>query len=637
MCGICGFLNLKFEPVADRACIETMSARLEHRGPDSHGRFELPYAALAIRRLSIIDLQTGDQPLSNETGEVTLVFNGEIYNYRELRRSLLERGHQFKTNSDGEVIVHLYEEQGPEFVRELNGMFALALWDNRQQRMVLARDRAGEKPLFYWLGDGTLVFASEIKSLLAYPRVGRSLDRAALAQYFLYGYFPSPRTVFAEIHKLPAAHCMVIEKGEIKLQAYWRLQDHLLPPGKLPVTPALEERLVEELAEKLREACISRLVSDVPLGVFLSGGLDSSTLVAMMSELTPGNVNSFSVAFAEKSFNEESYADRVARRFHTRHHVMRADEPSLREALHFLADHLDEPLADPAILPTYLLSRFARRQIKVALSGEGSDELFGGYPTYMGARLASYYLELPPFLRHQIFAQITRLLPVSAGAVPLGWYLQQFLNYVERPPAERHEIWFGVAGPEDLDQLLSPEWRGVQRASDVALAPLAPLLEGVAFESLLAEMLYLDFRLYLEDNLLVKVDRASMACSLEMRTPFLDHRLIEFAAGVPADLKVRGFRLKYLLKKAVAKWLPPLIVHRQKRGFSVPISRWMRQELRPLLEEALGEEKLKRQGLFNAPFVRRRLEEHWSGRADHRKLLWALLCFELWYERWGIG
>jgi asparagine synthase (glutamine-hydrolysing) len=428
---------------------------------------------------------------------------------------------------------------------------------------------------------------------------------------------------------------MVIQGGKIQIEPYWRLQDHLLPAGQPRVTVERERQLVEELSAKLHEACVSRLVSDVPLGVFLSGGIDSSTLVAMMSELTPGNVSSFSVAFEEKSFNEEPYADFVARHFHTQHYVTTADEPSLREALEILADRLDEPLADPAILPTYLLSRFARRHIKVALSGEGSDELFGGYPTYIGAWLAGHYLRLPRLLRQGFFARLRRFLPVSAGAVPVGWYLLQFLNYVEKSPAERHAIWFGIASPDGLDQLFSPEWRGPQPPSQEAFAPLERVLDGASFESVLAEMLYLDFRLYLEDNLLVKVDRASMACSLEMRTPFLDHRLIEFAAGIPAELKVRGFTLKYLLKKAAEKWLPHKIVYRQKRGFSVPISRWMRKELRPRLDEALGEERLRRQGLFNTPYVRRLLAEHWSERADHRKILWALFCFQLWYERWA--
>lgn len=622
------------EPVP--ACgerIDRMSAQLEHRGPDSHGKFELPYLALAIRRLSIIDLETGDQPLSNEAGDVTLVFNGEIYNYRKLRQQLLNRGHVFRTRSDGEVIAHLYEEQGSDFVRELNGMFAIALWDNRAKRLVLARDRAGEKPLYYWLRGQTLLFASEIKALLEYPEVGRALDHEALAQYFFYGYFPTPRSVYAEIQKLPAAHRMVVEGGRVRVEAYWRLQDYLCPPGRPGVGRAEERALVEQLRERVREAVVSRLVSDVPLGVFLSGGVDSSTLVALMSELTPGNVNTFSVAFPEKTFNEEPYAEFVARRFRTRHHVVKADDPSMREAFWALTERLDEPVADPAVIPTYLLSRFARSEIKVALSGEGGDELFGGYATYLGAQLAGYYLCLPRPLRHLVFNRLKGFLPVSSTAVPKGLFLRRFLTYAERDPAERHEIWFGMFSPAKLDQLFSPAWRGPSPASAGIFAPLARALEGARFDATLAEMLYLDFRLYLEDNLLVKIDRASMACSLELRTPFLDHRLVEFAASLPTSLKVRRFRLKFLFKKAVEKWLPRQIVYRQKRGFSVPIAGWMRKELRPLLDEALAEEKLKRDGMFNAPFVRRLLAEHWSGGADHHKTLWTLLCFQLWYDR----
>ena len=635
MCGIAGILNMQLEPAVHRDRIDPMSARLKHRGPDSDGKFELPHLALAIRRLSIIDLETGNQPLSNETGGVTLVFNGEIYNYRELRRQLLDRGHRFKTHSDGEVIAHLYEERGPDFVRELNGMFAIALWDNRAKRLVLARDRAGEKPLYYWHRDQTLVFASEIKSLFEYPGISRAMDPTALTQYFFYGHFPAPRSVYAEIKKLPAAHRMVVEGGEIHLEPYWRLQDHLRPPGQPRATARDQQALVEELRQRVREASESRLVSDVPLGVFLSGGIDSSTIVAIMSELTPGNVNTFSIAFTEKTFNEEPYANFVARHFRTQHHVVTADEASMRQAFLFLADHLDEPVADPAVIPTYMLSRFARQRIKVALSGEGSDELFGGYPTYLGARLAEYYLRLPQFVRRQFFGRLQRFLPVSSTAVPKGLFLRRFLSHAEKDPAQRHHIWFGMFTPTELDQLFSPEWRGPKPASRDIFLPLARVLEDASFDRTLAEMLYLDFRLYLEDNLLVKIDRASMACSLELRTPYLDHRLVEFAARIPSELKVRHFQLKWLLKKAAEKWLPHKIVYRQKRGFSVPIARWMRKELCPLLDETLGEEKLRRQGIFNVPFVRRLLQEHWSGRADHRKTLWTLLCFQLWYDRWG--
>jgi asparagine synthase (glutamine-hydrolysing) len=635
MCGICGILNLTLEPAAHRDRIDRMSARLTHRGPDSHGKFELPHLALAIRRLSIIDLETGDQPLSNEADDVTLVFNGEIYNYRELRQGLLERGHILRTHGDGEVIAHLYEEQGVDFVHELNGMFALALWDDRAKRLVLARDRAGEKPLFYWVRDQTLVFASEIKSLFEYPGISREIDREALSQYLFYGYFPAPRSAFAEIQKLPAAHCLIAENGNLRMVPYWHLRDHMRAPG-LPLPSRTEEKQIEEdLRVRLKEAAISRLVSDVPLGVFLSGGVDSSTLVALMSELTPGNVNTFSVAFPEEGFNEEPYAQVVARHFQTRHHVVQADEASLRGALQTLADHMDEPLADPALLPTFLLSRFARSEIKVALSGEGSDELFGGYPTYLGAHLAEYYLRLPGFLRHQLFDRLKWMIPMSSGAVPKGMFVRRFLSHAEKDPAERHQIWFGMFSPAELDQLFAKEWNGPAPASSKIFSPLQQVLEGARFDHVISEMLYLDFRMYLEDNLLVKIDRASMACSLELRTPFLDHRLVEFAAGLPASLKVRGFKLKYLLKRAVEKWLPREIVYRQKRGFSVPIAGWMRNELRPLLDATLGKEKLRRDGLLNVAFVRRLLEEHWAGRADHRKSLWTILCFQLWYDRWA--
>jgi asparagine synthase (glutamine-hydrolysing) len=635
MCGICGIFNLQLQPLAHGERIDPMAARIFHRGPDSGGKFRLPHIALAIRRLSIIDLATGDQPLTNETGDITLVFNGEIYNYRELCQGLRERGHHFKTHSDGEAIIHLYEEQGPGCVRELNGMFALALWDDRAQRLLLARDRAGEKPLYYWRDDDTLVFASEIKSLLEYPGISREMDRTALVHYFFYGHFPSPRSVYADIKKLPAAHRMVVEGGNIRIDAYWRPQEFLRSPEQPPVTAREERSLVEELTVRLRQAAESRLVSDVPLGVFLSGGVDSSTIVAIMSELSPGNINSFSVNFPEKTFNEEPYSTLVARRFRTQHHVLNSDKPGMYQALATLVDHLDEPIADPAVIPTYMISRFAREHIKVALSGEGSDELFGGYPTHIGARLADYYLKLPRVVRRQFFGRLQRFLPVSSGAVPLGLFLRRFLSHAEQPPAERHHIWFGMFNPAELDQLFSPDWAGPHPASSKIFSPLAWVLEGARFDETVSEMLYLDFRLYLEDNLLVKVDRASMACSLEMRTPFLDHRLIEFAEGLPGKLKVRRFQLKYILKKAVERWLPREIVYRQKRGFSVPIASWMRNELRPLVDETLAEEKLRRQGMFNAAFVRRLLDEHWSGKADHRKNLWALFAFQLWYDRWG--
>ena len=633
MCGICGIFNLNLAPLACPDRIGPMTARLVHRGPDSEGRLERAHLVFGIRRLKVIDLATGDQPLSNEDGDVLLIFNGEIYNFRELREGLIERGHHLRTHSDGEVIAHLYEEKGPDCLRDLNGMFAIALWDDRAQQLLLARDRAGEKPLYYWQGGNTLVFASEIKSLLEYPDIPRQPDFEAWTQYLFHGYIPAPHSAFRDIHKLPAAHRLLVQKGQVTLEPYWRLADYLRPPGAAPVTREQESTLVEELRERVRQAAISRLVSDVPLGVFLSGGVDSSTLVALMSELAPGQVNSYSVSFADRSFNEQPYSSLVAQRFQTRHHSFQANTTNLREALDHMVDHLDEPLADPAVLPTFLISRFARSEITVALSGEGSDELFGGYPTYVGARVAESYLRLPRSWRERVLRPLVRGLPASSSAVPLGFFLRRFIEQAERPAAERHLIWFGILAPEDLEKLLAPDWPG-PRPGDRLFAQLSRLLEGARFESTLAEMLYLDFRTYLEDNLLPKVDRASMACSLELRTPFLDQRLVEFAAGLPASLKVRHFRLKDILKRAVEPWLPREIVHRQKRGFSVPIASWMRQELRPLVERMLDSERLKRQGWFNPAFVRRLADEHFAGRADHRKPLWMLLCFQLWHDRW---
>ena len=485
MCGICGILNLAAEPAEALDRIGAMSARLAHRGPDSHGKFELTYLALAIRRLSIIDLETGDQPLANETGDVTLVFNGEIYNYRELREGLIRRGHRFKSRSDGEVIVHLYEERGMDFVQELNGMFAIALWDDGAKRLVLARDRAGEKPLYYWHRDHTLAFASEIKSLFELPAISRRVDFEALTQYFLYGYIPAPRSAYAEIRKLPAAHIMVVERGRTTIEPYWRIQDHLRPPGHPRPGAREEKELVEELRRRLREAAVSRLVSDVPIGVFLSGGVDSSTLAAVMSELAPGNVNSFSVSFPARSFDEEPYATQVARRFRTHHRVLHATESSLREALCVMGEHLDEPLADPAVLPTFLLSRFARQHIKVALSGEGADELFGGYVTYVGAHAADYYLRLPKFLRRQLTARLERLLPVSSSAAPIGLFLRRFLAHAELDPAQRHEVWFGMFSPPELDQLFAGDWPG-PRGEGAIFAPVRRVLEGARFDSTIA-------------------------------------------------------------------------------------------------------------------------------------------------------
>lgn len=635
MSGICGIHNWFLRQLDSPGLIDQMSARLKHRGPDSQGKIERPYLALAVRLLSIDDTKTGDQPSSNETGEISLVFDGEIYNYSELRKILLERGHVFTTQSAGEAIAHLYEEKGTAFVRDLNGMFAIALWDDRLKRLVLARDRAGEKPLYYWLYDGTLLFGSEIKSILTCPDVSRELDPDAVAQYFFYGYVPAPQTVYADIKKLPAAHLMVVEGQASRTECYWKLQDYLRVAGHGRMSRKEEEEVCEELREKLREAAISRFASDFPLGVFLSGGLGSSAMVATINELSPGNINCFSISFPGRSPEEEEYVASVAQHFNSHHYVLTADGRSMRRALLELANHLDEPLANPATIPSYLLSCFAQKYIKVALCGEGGDELFGRYPTYLGTRVAEFYRKLPTVFRRQVFDRVQERLSVATNLGPKGLFLRRYLAYADEEPAVRHHAWFGMLSPDELGQLFTPEWAKLHPPIGAIFSPLSRVLEGTRFDDTLKEMLYLDFRMRLENNLLVNMDCTSTARSLEMRVPFLDYRLIEFTAGLPTDLKVRGFTGMYILKKAVEKWLPRKIVYGQKQEFTIPVAGWLRDELRPLVTRTLGVEKLKRQGLFNTAFVEQLLQEHSAGSVDHWKAIWTILCFQLWYDRWG--
>lgn len=635
MSGICGIHNLFLRPLDSHDLIDQMSAQLRHRGPDGQAKFERPHLALAVCLLNIVDTEPQTQPLSNETGEVTLVFDGEIYNCRELRNDLLGRGHIFGTPSDAEVLAHLYEEKGPDFVRDLNGMFSIALWDDGANRLLLARDRTGEKPLYYWLSEDTLLFGSEIKSILEYPGVGRQIDPDAVAQYFFYGYVPTPQTIFANIKKLPAAHVMVIEGRTSRLKCYWKLHDYLKTAGKWKGDRKQEQKACEDLRQKLREAAISRLAGNMPLGVFLNGDISSSIMVDAYSELSPGKVNGFSISFPGSSAEKDEYTEYAVSHFNPQHHVLTVDSRAMRDALRHLANYLDEPIADPSLISAYLLSRFARKFIKVAFSSEGSEELFGRYPTYLGTRVAEFYLKVPKVLRREVFDRMREQLLLSPALGPRQQLFLRYLTYAEEEPSVRHHTWFGMFSPEELDQLFAPQWASLHPPIASIFSPLSQTLEGIRFDEVLTEMFYLDFRMRLEDKLLVKLDRTSMACSLEMRTPFLDHRLIEFVAGVPTNLKVRGFQGMYILRKAIEKQLPRKLVHRQKQRFKTPVAGWIRNELQPMVADALSEGKVKSQGLFNAAYIERLLQEHSSGRADHWKLLWTLLCFQLWYERWA--
>ena len=625
MCGIAGYVNGGLE-LADRALVERMTATLRHRGPDGAGVHLDGPAALGHRRLSIIDLGGGAQPLANEDGTVWVSYNGELYNEPELRRRLIARGHAFRTDSDTEALVHLYEEDGPDFVRHLNGMFALAIWDARRSRLVLARDRMGQKPLYYaGLSGGGLAFGSEPKALLAHPAVGRRLDPEGLARYLFYEYLPAPYSIWSGIRKLSRAHLLTWEEGRIEERPYW---EPTWVPARETAGPAFDEA-AGRFWESFRAAVGRHRRSDVPLGIFLSGGVDSSSVAAALAELEPASgIRTFSIGFGDRTFDESGHAKAVADHLGTDH---RAWTFSAEEALALLpevAGWLDEPFGDASILPTHLLSRMARTEVTVALGGDGADELLAGYPTFAAERAAGLFRRLPRSARALAGAAVG-LLPVDHGNFSLDFKIKQFLRGAGEPMALAHQRWLGsFSGPEIARLLVDPpaidvEAEHLRRA--LALAPGAdPFTQSLA--------LYQDT--YLPEDILAKVDRASMARGLEVRAPFLDADLVETIQSLPPRFKYGRGRGKRLLKRAAAGRLPESILNRPKKGFGIPVARWLRGPLAPLVDDLLGPDRLARQGLFRPDEVARRVAEHRAGARDHRKPLWTLLMFQLWYHRW---
>jgi asparagine synthase (glutamine-hydrolysing) len=624
MCGIAGFVNRDGDP-ADRDVLARMTSTLVHRGPDGDGLYVDGPAALGHRRLSIIDLAGGAQPMANEDGSVWVTYNGELYNEPELRRSLEVRGHVYRTNSDTESLVHLYEEHGPEFVRLLNGMFALALWDGRRRRLVLARDRMGQKPLFYAeTGRGGLVFGSEPKALLPHPDVPRRLDRAGLARYLFYEYVPSPYSIWDGLRKLPHAHWLVWENGRASLTRYW----HPPAPVAESETAPLAES-AERFWDGLRDSVARHRRSDVPLGVFLSGGVDSSSVAAALTELEPAsNVRTFSIGFEDPSFDESAHARVVARHLGTDHHERVFSAETVLELLPEVAAWLDEPFGDASVLPTHLLSRFARTEVTVVLGGDGADELLAGYPTFAAERAAGLFRRLPAPARALAGAAVGRL-PVDHGNISLDFRLKQFLRGAAEPSALAHQRWLGSFSGPEINRLVIGDGAFDVEAEHLDRARrIAPEADALT-RSLL---LYQDT--YLPEDILSKVDRASMACSLEVRAPFLDSRLVDSIEALPASYKFGRRRTKRLLKQAASGRLPEAILKRPKKGFGIPVARWLRGPLAPLLGSLLGRDRLERQGLFHPDEVARRVVEHQSGVRDHRKPIWTLLMFQLWYEHW---
>jgi asparagine synthase (glutamine-hydrolysing) len=627
MCGITGWANLDTHtppPDGARDLLHAMCERMVHRGPDSEGLFVTSGVALGMRRLAIIDLVTGEQPAFNEDKSVAVILNGEIYNYRELRTDLERRGHSFRSASDTEVLPHLYEEYGDHMIRELNGMFAFALWDSRRRRLLIARDRFGEKPLYWGVFDKTLLFASEPKVLLAHPGVKPSLNLQALRQYLSFDYVPAPLSIYEGINKLPAAHKLVLANGRVEVERYWQLSYKTVQPA-----PS-EEEAAEHLRELMADAVRMRLVSDVPLGVLLSGGVDSSAVTALAVRASSEPVKTFSISFAEASFDESAYARSVAKFLGTDHHEERLSANLAANLVSEIGAWMDEPFSDPSLVPTYLLSRFTRKHVTVALGGDGGDELFAGYPMYAGLRWAEFYRRIPSLVRAGVIEPLVRLLPVKTKNLSFDYKALRFITGAKYDPVTRHHVWFGSFTPDEQLQLLTPE--ALAATDGEIYAQARQFADECDSEDLVTRMQSVDTRLYLAEDILTKVDRASMAVSLEVRAPFLDPRVAEFAASLPCNYKLRGQKTKYILKKAVRDLLPPFVTKRGKKGFGVPVAEWLKEKLRPLARDLLSPERVRRAGVFNANYITRLQDEHERGVANHRKLLWTLLMFELWHE-----
>lgn len=607
-----------------------MLATIRHRGPDDEGTYFADHVALGMRRLSIIDVVGGHQPIANEDETCWVVLNGEIFNYRELRAQLLERGHQFRTHTDTEVIVHAYEEWGEACPERLNGQFAFAIWDKPRQRLFLARDRVGIKPLYYTENAGNLIFGSELRVVLTHPAVPRELDLAAVDAYLSYEHVPTPLSIIQGVAKLPPGCTLTYDSSAgVRVNRYWDVDLSLSETGEAKS----EGEWTEMLADTFRRSVRMELVSDVPLGVFLSGGLDSSAIAALMMQEAGGSVQSFSIAFEDASFDESPYARQVASHLGTLHREEVLSQQMMWDLVPQLADILDEPLGDSSVIPSYLLSRFARRHVTVALGGDGGDELFAGYSTLQAHRLTDYYNRVPGFLRHRLIGPLVNALPVSHNNLSFDFKAKRFVQGADEPVHVRHHQWLGSFTQAEKAALYRPEVAAALQGQD-ALAMAAAYYQGSSAKGELNRVLHMDMKLYLESDILMKVDRASMANSLEARVPFLNLEMLELANRLPIELKLKGLTRKYLLRRIMKGVLPDNIINRPKKGFNIPVAKWFRHELKGLLLDTLSRDRVQRQGLFRYEAVEALLSQHFSGKRDNRKQLWTLLVLQLWYDRW---
>ena len=591
---------------------------LAHRGPDDSGYELFNGCAFGHRRLSIVDLSTaGHQPMSNEDKSVWIVFNGEIYNQLELKQDLIDKQHVFKSSADTEVLLHGIEEYGRDFINKLNGMFAFAIWNNNTGELQLACDRFGKKPLYYYHCNGRLVFASELKAIVADKEFNKNIDFTALSDYLLYGYFPKEQTIYKHVKKLAPGHYLQYIQGRLLVKKYWDVDFTV----NMIFNDMNEKEICNQIREQFLKSIKYRLMSDVPLGVFLSGGIDSSVITALLTQLMPSKqIKTFSIGFKEKSFDETNYSNSVANMFNTNHHHQSFTLKSMLDSLPDVIEKLDEPFADASILPTYVLSKFTRQHVTVALGGDGGDELFAGYDPFLANFLANRYRVMPKFINNKVILPIINKLPVSEKNMSFDFKLKNFLKHVYEQPVMRNILWMGAWKPEEKRLL----FRDGITVSDTY---------NSEFGILDSELLTFFQKVYLPNDILFKIDRASMMVSLEARSPFLDVNFAEYVNSMPYNFKIKGLTRKYILKKAFKNILPDKILYRNKKGFGIPLTKWIKEDLKSEITKYFSQEHLKKQDIFKFDYVNTVFNEHLHGKKDNRAKIWALYMFQKWYER----
>jgi asparagine synthase (glutamine-hydrolysing) len=620
MCGIAGIAGSIND--GDKTLVRKMTRLLAHRGPDDEDFHFEPHAALGHRRLSVIDLESGRQPLCNEDGTLWVVFNGEIYNFQELQKDLQQKGHVFKTRTDTEVIVHLYEEY-PDFIQKLDGMFAFALWDGKKKQMILGRDRMGKKPLFYSHTGGKLYFASELKSMAICPDISRDWNPEALHHFLSLNYIPGPLTLLKSVYKVKPGHFLAFRDNKIEEKGYWQI------PAQNTGKYQKEGEILEELKTGLLNSVKKRLISDVPLGMFLSGGIDSSLVLAALNELGHSKIKTFTIGFKDKHYDEAEKAKTIARHFGTDHHEFIL-EPNLADLLPKIIWHSDEPSGDSSCFPTYLLSQMARKNITVALSGDGGDEFFGGYNTYTADAWALFYRRLPLYIRKNLLLPMVKMLPSASH--PFEHRLKRFVEGGLLDPLRAHYFWNGSLLEEEKFRLYSPEMRDKLSSCDT-FNLFQELSKNAHFKNPMDLFMFIDQKTYLTDDILVKVDRMSMAHGLEVRSPLLDSKMIELSYQIPHNFKIRRGEKKYILKKLLSAMIPSHLFSKEKKGFSIPVQKWFRGELKNFLRGALRSETFTQLGFFDNKALDRLFNEHLSGKSNHGNILWSLMCLSIWNDR----